>query len=305
MRVGGPSRRPRRARLGLPAADPRRDAGRRRRPRDADLDRARPVANATRRSFSRWMLMVAEAGHAAFAGRLDEADRMTEEALALNRRHSDDCFHEHTVGRLVLARLRWRPQDADAAQLRGFAARYPHLPAWEAMLASLEWELGNVEAARRGVALCARDDFAAVRARPTSWPRPCAWPRPPPGAGEPGQVERLYELLAPYADANPVLEHAVGDLGAGGARARAAGRRRRPPAGRRRALRRRAAAGGGVGRARAGSCARSATGWRPACRSATARSSSAAACCSRASSRCRASRRGSPTRLRPSRRSSR
>ena len=87
---------------------------------------------------------------------------MTEEALALNRRHGDDCFQEHTVGRLVLARLRWRPQDADAAQLRGFAARYPHLPVWEAMLASLEWELGNVEAARRGVAVCARDDFAAV-----------------------------------------------------------------------------------------------------------------------------------------------
>ena len=87
---------------------------------------------------------------------------MTEEALALNRRHSEDCFQEYTVGRLVLARLRWRPHDADAAQLRGFAARYPHLPVWEAMLASLEWELGNVEAARRGVALCARDDFAAV-----------------------------------------------------------------------------------------------------------------------------------------------
>ena len=113
----------------------------------ADLDRARPVANASRRSFSRWMLIVAEAAYAAFAGRLDEADRMTEEALVLNRRHSDDCMHEHTVGRFVLARLRWRPQDADAAQLRGFAARYPHLPAWEAMLASLEWELGNPEAA--------------------------------------------------------------------------------------------------------------------------------------------------------------
>ena len=137
---------------------------------DADLDRARPVADATRRSFYRWFLMVAEAGRATFAGRLDEAEPMTEEALALNRRHGDDCFQEHTVGRLALARLRWRPQDADAAQLRGFAARYPHLPVWEAMLASLEWELGNVEAARRGVALCARDDFAAVVRSPDFLP---------------------------------------------------------------------------------------------------------------------------------------
>ena len=161
----------------------------------ADLDRARPVANATRRSFSRWMLLLAEAAYAAFDGRLDEADRMTEEALVLNQRHSDDCFHEHTVGRLVLARLRWRPQDADAAQLRGFAARYPHLPAWEAMLASLEWELGNVEAARRGVALCARDDFAAVTRSPDFLAAAVCLAEAAAGAGEPWQVERLYELL--------------------------------------------------------------------------------------------------------------
>ena len=42
---------------------------------DADLDRARPVAHATRRSDYRWFLMVAEAARAAFAGRLDEAER--------------------------------------------------------------------------------------------------------------------------------------------------------------------------------------------------------------------------------------
>ncbi len=173
----------------------------------ADLDRARPVANASRRSFSRWMLIVAEAAYAAFAGRLDEADRMTEEALVLNRRHSDDCFHEHTVGRFVLARLRWRPQDADAAQLRGFAARYPHLPAWEAMLASLEWELGNPEAAGRGVALLAHDDFAAVERSPDFLAAAVCLAEAAAGAGEPAQVARLYELLEPYAAANPVSEH--------------------------------------------------------------------------------------------------
>ena len=154
------------------------------------------------------MLLVAEAGRAAFDGRLDEAERMTEEALALNRRHGDDCFQEHTVGRLVLARLRWRPQDADAAQLRGFAARYPHLPVWEAMLASLEWELGNVEAARRGVALCARDDFAAVAAL-ARLPARRAVPR----RGRRGRRRAVAGRAAVRAagsrtrDANPVLEH--------------------------------------------------------------------------------------------------
>ena len=50
---------------------------------DAELDRARPVAHATRRSMHRWFLLVAEAGRATFAGRLEEASRMATEALAL------------------------------------------------------------------------------------------------------------------------------------------------------------------------------------------------------------------------------
>ena len=140
-------------------------------------------------------MTVAEAGRAAFAGRLDEADGLTEEALAINRRHGDDCFQEHTVGRLVLARLRWRPHEADLAQLRGFAARYPHLPVWEAMLAALEWDLGNADAARRGVAVCARDDFAAVVNSPDFLSAALCLADPTAGAGEPWQVDRLYELL--------------------------------------------------------------------------------------------------------------
>jgi hypothetical protein len=169
---------------------------------DADLDRARPVAHATRRTHTRWVMTVAEAGRAAFAGRLDEADDLTEEALAINRRHGDDCFQEYTVGRLALAQLRWRPQDADLSQLRGFAARYPHLPVWEAMLTSLEWDLGNADAARRGVASV---DLAAVANSPDFLSAALCLAAPTAGAGEPHQVERLYVLLRPHAAANPVL----------------------------------------------------------------------------------------------------
>ncbi|WP_196807164.1 serine/threonine-protein kinase [Candidatus Solirubrobacter pratensis] len=169
---------------------------------DAELDRARPVAHATRRSVHRWFLMVAEASRAAFAGRLEEADRMTEEALALNRRHSDDCFQEHTVQRLVLARLRWRPHEADLPQLRGFAARYPHLPAWEAMVAALEFQLANPEGARRSVAMVSLD---AVERSPDFLAAAVNLGEAAAGAG--GPVERLYELLAPHAEANPVMEN--------------------------------------------------------------------------------------------------
>ncbi|HET6551879.1 MAG TPA: AAA family ATPase [Solirubrobacter sp.] len=180
---------------------------------DADLDRARSVAAAARRSQNRWVLMVAEAGRAAFAGRLDEAERLTEEALELNRRHGDDCYQEHTVGRLVLARLRWRPREVDVAALRGFAARYPHLPVWEAMLASLEWDLGDADAARRSVAVCADDGFAAVAGSPDFLPAALSLADPVAGAGEPWQVERLYALLAPHERSNPVLMFLWGVFG--------------------------------------------------------------------------------------------
>jgi hypothetical protein len=90
-------------------------------------------------------------------------------------------------------------------QLRGFAARYPQLPVWEAMLASLEWELGDFEAARRSITLCAHDDFAAVVNSPDFLPAAVNLAEAVAGAGEPWQVERLYELLLPHASANPVL----------------------------------------------------------------------------------------------------
>ncbi len=180
---------------------------------DALLDRARPVADATRRTFARWMVLVAEGGRAAFAGRLEDAERLAEEALALNRRHGEDCLQEYTVQRLVLARLRLRPQDVDLAELRGFAARYPHLPVWEAMLASLEWELGDVDAARRGVEACARDGFATVAASADFLPAALCLADPTAGAGDPEHVERLYALLEPHAGETPVLKLLWGAFG--------------------------------------------------------------------------------------------
>ncbi len=167
---------------------------------------------------------------------------------------------------MALARLRWRPQDADAVQLRGFAARYPHLPVWEAMLASLEWELGNVEAARRGVALCARDDFAAIVRSPDFLPAAVCLAEAAAGAGEPWHVERLYALLFALRRRQPGARAPVGGLGAGGARARAARRGRRPSAATPPPTSPRRCGSPTRGDRPAGRCGRSATGSRPASR---------------------------------------
>ena len=86
------------------------------------------------------------------------------------------------------------------------------------MLASLEWELGNVEAARRSLTLCSRDGFAAVVNSPDFLPAAACLADAAAGAGEPRAVERLYELLAPYAETNPGARADVGGVGADGAR---------------------------------------------------------------------------------------
>ena len=231
--------------------------------------------------------------------------KLNEEALAINRRHGEDCWQEYTVGTLVLARQRWRPHDADAAQLRGFAARYPHLPVWEAMLASPGVGAGG----RRGGAARGR----ALRARRLRGGRALARlpaRRALPGRGGRGRgrarggVGALRAAAAVRGD-EPGARAAVGRVRARRARARAAGRGRRPPRRRGGALRRGQGAGGRRGARPGGSCGRSGTGSRPAFRCPIAASSSTAGSSSRASSACRTSRRGSPTRLRSSRRSSR
>ena len=134
----------------------------------------------------------AAGGARAFAGRLDEGERLAEEAVELNRRHGDDADQEYTVQRLALALLRRRPQDAPLAALRDYAARYPALPVWQAMLARAEWRLRRRRRRARSVAACARDGFAAVAAHAGLALRasPCS-PSRSPALGDPEQVEQL------------------------------------------------------------------------------------------------------------------
>jgi hypothetical protein len=172
---------------------------------DAELDRARPIVAASRRSHHRWFLLVVQAARAAFAGRLADAERLGAEALELNRGHGEDCEQEHTVHRLVLAKLTWRPHDAGTALLRGYASRYPGLPVWEAMLALAEWDQGRPQAARRSLDAV---DLTAVLRTPDHLSALACLGEAAAGAGTPAQVERLYGLLEPHATANPVVDAA-------------------------------------------------------------------------------------------------
>ena len=191
-----------------------------------------------------------------FAGRLDEGERLAEEAVALNRRHGDDSEQEHTVQRLALALLRRRPQDAPVAALRDYAARYPPLPVWEAMLARAEWALRRRGRGPRSLDACSprrlRGDRCARRTGCAAWR--CS-PSRSPARGRRAD-ELLAAALAPHAGRNAVMDDAWAAWGpAARAARRARGRGRAARTTRPRHFDARDRAGRRAGRRRAGSCA--------------------------------------------------
>src|SRR5829696_4885861 len=179
---------------------------------DAELDRLAALAAESRRSYYRWCLLVLQAARAIFAGSLAEGERLAQQAVELNRRHGEDADQEHTVQRLALALLRRRPRDAPLDALREYAARYPGLPVWDAMLAQAEHGLGS-RAARRSVDALARDGFAAILRTPDWLCALALLAEPVAELGAAEQVERLAEALAPHADRNAVMDDAWAAFG--------------------------------------------------------------------------------------------
>ena len=180
---------------------------------DAELDRLARLAADSRRTYFRWCLLVLQAARALFAGRLAEGERLAAEAVELNRRHGDDADQEYTVQRLALALLRRRPQDAPVAELRDYAARYPALPVWEAMLRAGGARPRLADAAPRSVEACARDGFAAVLRTPDWLCALALLAEPVAALGTPEQVEQLIAALAPHAGRNAVMDDAWAAFG--------------------------------------------------------------------------------------------
>ena len=218
---------------------------------DRELEQLERLGADSRRTYYRWSVLVLQAARAIFAGRLADGERLAEEAIALNRRHGEDADQEYTVQRLALSMLGGRPQDAPLAALREYAARYPQLPVWEAMLARAELALSPRPRAGRARALRGR------RLRHADGHRGVALRRRAPrragrGAGDAGPDRAARRRARAARRAERGDGRRVGGVRARGAVAGDAGERRRaarrcgPP------LRRRGRAGRRVGRGRLG-----------------------------------------------------
>ena len=178
-----------------------------------DMDEARleleaygRLAGRLRQPYYRWYLTVLQATRAMFDGELDEGARLAAEAVAYNRAHEPDSEQEFTVQSIMLARLRSRPEDVDVERLREFADEYDDIRLWRALLAAVEADRGDADAARRAYRTCLREGVGALREDADLPGTLAALAHAAVTAGEAEHRDELYARLLPFADRNVVTD---------------------------------------------------------------------------------------------------
>ena len=174
---------------------------------EAELTGLAAVEEESRRPYVAWCVALLRATWATYRGRLEDGARLTEAAVELARAGAEDADQEHAVQRLVLAGLRWRPDDAGRGALSTYAARYRDLPVWTALDAAAAWAQGRAEEAREAIDALDRDGFAWLAVRPDGLAACALLAEPVAGLGRERDAARLYELLLPVRDRNAVIDH--------------------------------------------------------------------------------------------------
>jgi class 3 adenylate cyclase/tetratricopeptide (TPR) repeat protein len=161
-----------------------------------------------------WHVPLFRAGQELLHGRLDEADRLTKEALTLGQRAHDPVVTIYHA--IVLVGLRWeqgRLPELEAT-LRRFVDRFPANLGWRATLAVLLCEAGRHDEARQQVERLAADDFAGLPRNHLYLYHLAVLAIACHALGDQRRASRLYELLLPYADRNVLVARLpLGTLG--------------------------------------------------------------------------------------------
>jgi hypothetical protein len=147
-------------------------------------------------------------------GRLDEAEHLAAEALALGRRAHDPVVGiYHTI---VLIGLRWgqgRLPELETT-LRRFVDRFPANLGWRATFAVLLCEAGRHPEAREQIERLAADDFAGLPKNHLYLYHLAALAIACHTLDDEPRAARLYPMLQPYADRNVLVARLpLGTLG--------------------------------------------------------------------------------------------
>jgi tetratricopeptide (TPR) repeat protein len=161
-----------------------------------------------------WHVPLFRAGQELLHGNLDEADRLTGEALAIGRRAHDPVVGIYHM--IVLVGLRWeqgRLPELEAT-LRRFVDRFPANLGWRATLAVLLCEAGRHDEAREHLERLAADDFAGLPRNHLYLYHLAVLAITCHALGDQPRASRLYQRLLPYGDRNVLVARLpLGTLG--------------------------------------------------------------------------------------------
>jgi DNA-binding SARP family transcriptional activator/tetratricopeptide (TPR) repeat protein len=181
---------------------------------EAQIEAFSAGAERLRQPLYLWNLGVWRAMRALLAGRLEEADTLASEALALGA-HGETITAPQYYAIQLLAIRREQARLAELEQpARELVASNPHRPAWRAALATLLWEAGRTDEAREEFELLAGGAFANI-------PEDGDWliaitllAETAAHLGDRERAGQLYDLLLPYRSGNVVIGLATVCLGA-------------------------------------------------------------------------------------------
>ncbi|MFL5868960.1 MAG: ATP-binding protein [Thermoleophilaceae bacterium] len=172
---------------------------------DAELQAARQRAEYLSQPRYLWHVTGLRALRALMAGRLEDGERLMEEALEFGRR-ADERIARHLYA-IQLTTLRYAQGRLEELEetMRTFVDQYPHLHGWRSTLGLLYAELGRTTKART--------EFETVGAGGwTDLPRDSAWLLTMCRAadtcarlGDRAAAAVLYDLLLPFGERNVVL----------------------------------------------------------------------------------------------------
>ncbi len=172
---------------------------------DIQIAAASKLAEALHRPIWLWWTSLFRAARAQLDGNFDEAERLTQETLAIGQRgQAENALHYYAQAMFNIRREQGRLAEVEGA-VRGFIELYPAIPAWRAALALLLVELGRPDEARAEFEKVAEGGFAAFP-RDANWLIAITLMAEVCGAlADPVHADELYALLEPYSGRNVVV----------------------------------------------------------------------------------------------------
>lgn len=180
---------------------------------DSEIDAFSRSAQELRHPYYSWAVPMWRATHSLLAGRLEEAERLAQEAFTLGRRAHPEAFDAFGVQLTLLRREQGRLDEIEPF-IRSFADRTPDAPTMRAGLANMYAQLERLEDTRREFEHLASNNFTDLPAD-MNWliclalaTEACAI------LGDAPRAALLHEMLLPYASRVVVVGWGIACYGA-------------------------------------------------------------------------------------------